>query len=127
MVSLFVFLCDFHQLNDGKARFLAETLSTLSAWYKNEKLYEAEAIGNFKPSEEGGPAQNLRPGFVQRGGALANLANATRSDFLSHLDFKKAFIKWQRNICIVSKTKSSMTIQSLGLIVFCLKVLAQLH
>lgn len=73
----------------------------MSAWYKSEKTYETEAIGDLKPSENDSEPRQLRPGFVQKGAALANLANATRTDFLSHVDFKKALIKWQRNICTV--------------------------
>ena len=74
----------FHMSEDeirNYARFLADILSTLSAWYKSESLYLSQALG-LDTSD--GPTL---VGFVQRASALHNPATITKADYLQHSNF----------------------------------------
>lgn len=93
----------FHFTEDearNYGRFLTDVLSTLSAWYKSEKVYNAEALG-LDAKEQG---RRTRVGFIQRAGALANISAVTKADYLSHAKFRLAYTKWQRNACKSLKT-----------------------
>jgi THO complex subunit 2 len=91
----------FHMSDDeirNYARFLADILSTLSAWYKSEELYLSQALGIDKLN---GPKL---VGFVQKASALQNPAAITKGDYLQHSSYRIAYAKWQKNTCVALRT-----------------------